>query len=387
MPTEKPRAGIVSSIERGTVRRNLCVPRIRPLVRPRHHRYSPVMRARPLSLFLFATASPMVLIGLAGLWGGAWPLAALLYMSLAAVMLDLLVTVLAADGTDQEFPAANSLLAVLGLGALAMLPLVTWAVAGPSALTVTDRLALFFAAGLWLGQVAHPAGHELIHRSRPLFWLGLAVYTGLLFGHHTSAHRLVHHRHVATGDDPNTARAGESFYRFLPRAWIGSFRQGWRAETALRGRTPSGGVHPYAIYLSGGALCLGLAAWIAGPAGVAVWTGLGLYAGAQILLSDYIQHYGLTRTRLPDGRLAPVSAPHSWNTPHWLSSALMLNAPRHSDHHSHPSRPFPSLRLPDDAPRLPWPLPLAGLIALYPPLWHRRMRPLLARLPAPIAKP
>jgi alkane 1-monooxygenase len=59
----------------------------------------------------------------------------------------------------------------------------------------------------------------------------------------------------------------------------------------------------------------------------------------------------------------------------------MLNAPRHSDHHAHPGRPYPALRLPDaeDAPRLPWPLPLACMIALCPPLWKRAIRPHLRR--------
>ncbi|MEN9409020.1 MAG: hypothetical protein RL216_994, partial [Pseudomonadota bacterium] len=40
-------------------------------------------------------------------------------------------------------------------------------------------------------------------------------------------------------------------------------------------------------------------------------------------------------------------------------------------------------RLPDDAPRLPWPLPLAATIALIPPLWRRLMTPHLARLDHP----
>jgi alkane 1-monooxygenase len=58
----------------------------------------------------------------------------------------------------------------------------------------------------------------------------------------------------------------------------------------------------------------------------------------------------------------------------------MLNAPRHSDHHAHPARPYPALRLPapEAAPRLPWSLPLACMIALAPPLWRRAIAPRLA---------
>jgi alkane 1-monooxygenase len=138
-------------------------------------------------------------------------------------------------------------------------------------------------------------------------------------------------------------------------------------------------MHPYAAYLAGSAVALVLATLIAGLPGLLVWTALALHAQSQILLSDYVQHYGLTRARRPDGKLEPIGPAHSWNTAHWFSSAMMLNAPRHSDHHVHPSRPFPALSLPDEAPRLPWPLPFACALALSPRLWRRAIAPHLSR--------
>ncbi|MFN3847458.1 MAG: fatty acid desaturase, partial [Paracoccaceae bacterium] len=122
-----------------------------------------------------------------------------------------------------------------------------------------------------------------------------------------------------------------------------------------------------------------LAAGIGGLTGVIVWVALSAHAQLQQLLADYVQHYGLTRARLTDGQYEPVTARHSWNTPHWFSSALMLNAPRHSDHHAHPGRPYPALRLTENAPMLPWPLPLACALAMMPRLWRRLMRPHLQR--------
>jgi alkane 1-monooxygenase len=338
------------------------------------------MPARPLPLAAFAAAalSPVALIGLGIAAGGFWLWAAFLYMAVLTVLLDQLIPLTAGQTEDAEFPAANALLVTVGLGALILLPLATWAIAGPSGLSTGERVLLFFATGFWLGQVGHPAAHELIHRPhRWLFRLGAAYYAAILFGQHASAHRLVHHRHVASHQDPNTARAGESFYRFAPRAWIGSFREGARAETALRAGRP--GPHPYSLYLSGSASALILATLIAGLPGLLAWTALALHAQSQILLSDYVQHYGLTRSPRPDGKLEPVGPAHSWNTAHWFSSAMMLNAPRHSDHHAHPARPFPALRLPEDAPRLPWPLPLACALALSPRTWRRAIAPHLAR--------
>lgn len=338
----------------------------------------------PVTAFALAALLPLPLIGLGVLWGGAWLWVAFLYMGVLTILLDQLIPMTAGAGDGVEFPAADLLLVSVALGQLTALPVVVWAIAGDSGLDAGEKVLLFFAAGFWFGQVAHPAAHELIHRPRrELFRLGAAVYVSLLFGQHASAHRLVHHRHVASSLDPNTARAGEGFYRFALRAWRGSFLEGWTSETARRTQTPDQalGLHPYAAYLTGSAAALVLALAIAGLPGLLVWVALALHAQSQILLSDYVQHYGLTRSRRADGRLEPVDARHSWNTAHWFSSALMLNASRHSDHHANPSRPFPALRLPpqDEAPRLPWPLPVACAMALVPSLWRRAIKPHLAR--------
>ncbi|WP_309664772.1 alkane 1-monooxygenase [Tabrizicola sp.] len=339
-------------------------------------------RPLPLAVFAIAALSPLPLLGF-GLWAGGGSLwLAFLYMALLTILLDQIIPLTAGAADGAEFPAADALLAVIAVGHFATLPLATWAIAADSGLGTGQRILVFLSAGFWFGQVAHPAAHELIHRpSRGLFRLGVAIYTSLLFGQHASAHRLVHHRHVASTLDPNSARANESFYRFARRAWRGSFRQGWQAETDLRARSVSHSPHPYAVYLFGGALCLAIGWLIAGVGGALVWAGLALHAQSQILLSDYVQHYGLTRALQPDGRPEPVGPRHSWNTAHWFSSAMMLNAPRHSDHHAHPARPFPALRLPpeDIAPRLPWPLPLACVMALFPALWRRSLQPHLAR--------
>ena len=55
----------------------------------------------------------------------------------------------------------------------------------------------------------------------------------------------------------------------------------------------------------------------------------------------------------------------------------MLNAPRHSDHHAHPARPFPALAMhgPDAAPTLPRSLPVMGMVALVPRRWRALMDP------------
>ncbi|MFN4157416.1 MAG: alkane 1-monooxygenase [Gemmobacter sp.] len=331
-----------------------------------------------MAMFAMGTVVPVLLLAAGAVWGGGWALAGLVWITLLVALLDQVVPLVLREAPEGvEFPAADALLVLLAVLHLAALSLAVWAVAGDSARAGWERGVLFAGFGLWFGQVANPAAHELIHRgARGLFRLGAAVYASLLFGHHASAHRLVHHRHAASREDPNTARAGEGYYRFFLRAWTGSFRAGWRAEAA-RGRR----VHPYAWYLGGSALALACGFAVAGGWGVLAWAGLALHAQSQLLLSDYVQHYGLLRATGPDGRAEPVSDRHSWNAPHWCSGAMMLNAPRHSDHHAHPARPYSALRLPgpDAAPRLPCALPVACVVALVPPLWRRMISPHLAR--------
>jgi alkane 1-monooxygenase len=337
-----------------------------------------------MAAFAAATLAPVALIALGVGTGGIWLWAGLAYMALLSALLDQLLPLVETDAPEgAEFPAADSLLVLLAFLALALPPLAVLGATGTT-LSLGEKIALVAATGLWLGQIAHPAAHELIHRpARRHVRLGIWVYAWMLIGHHASSHRLVHHRHVATPLDPATARRGTGFWRYLPRASIGAFRAGLAAETDLRRRKPQPGLHPYALYAGIATAALALAALIGGWTGMLLWLLLAAHAQIQIHLSDYVQHYGLTRATGPDGRPEPVNARHSWNTAHWFSSALLLNAPRHSDHHAHPARPYPALRLPEDAPRLPWPLPVACTLALFPPLWRRLMKPHLARLTAP----
>ncbi|MCB1359712.1 MAG: alkane 1-monooxygenase [Rhodobacter sp.] len=331
-----------------------------------------------LYAFAFATLLPAVLLTAGVIWGGVWIWLAPLSVGALWLAMDPFA-VLAPGGGD--FPSGDGLLALTGVLQLVLLPVAIWALTGR--LHGGEWLAGVIGFGLYFGQVGNPAAHELIHRAdRRLMRLGVAVYVAFLFGHHVSAHRLVHHVHVATPDDPNSARRGQGYWRFLPRAWIGSFRAGLAAERALSARASGRRRNPYAVYLGGAAALMAGTLGVFGLAGLGVYLLLASHIQAQLLLSDYVQHYGLRRARLAEGRYEPVGAGHSWNAAGWYSSAVTLNAPRHSDHHAHPARPYPRLILPQGAPMLPAPLPAMAVLALVPPLWRRVMDPRLASLGA-----
>ena len=326
-----------------------------------------------MPLFALATLLPLPLLAAAIAAGGPWAWVALIYMTALTAGLDALVRRTPASAPDSEFPAGTALSVTLATLHFPLLAGSAWALgARPFG---WDSVALFLAAGQYIGQVSHANAHDLIHRpTRALHRLGVAVYVSLLYGQHASAHVLVHHVHVATPRDPSSARLGEGFYAYLVRAWPATFMQGWHAESARLARAGRPAWrHPYTAYLGGAALCVALAT-AAGWGVLLAYILLAAYAQVQIYLSDYVQHYGLHRA--PG---TPVGAAHSWNSAHWFSSALLLNAPRHSDHHARPARPYPALTLPDPAPMLPRPLPVMATLALFPRRWRRVMDPRAAR--------
>jgi alkane 1-monooxygenase len=249
-----------------------------------------------------------------------------------------------------------------------------WAIGQLEPFDLGAKLLMVVTMGLYAGQVSNACAHELIHRGdRAARNLGCAIYCSVLNGQHVSAHLLVHHVHAGTARDPNSAPIGRGFYRFALAASLREFTDGWRVETARRAGRGKG-LHPYVVYLGGAALSLVLAGWLAGYWGIIALCAIAVHAQMQLLLSDYVQHYGLRRSTGPDGKPEPMGPAHSWNAPQPFSTALMLGATLHSDHHMNPQRPFPALAL--DAgpmPTLPFGLPVMGALALIPPLWRRIM--------------
>jgi alkane 1-monooxygenase len=330
------------------------------------------MRANVLS-FAAISLAPVPLLALGAVQGGWWLGLAVVYTSFLAFALDQLLAITLRDAPEgTEFPAADPLSVALGVSHLALVPLGVAALAGYMDLSGLERVGVFFGFGLYFGQVSNSNAHELIHRgNRFLFGLGKWVYISMLYGHHTTAHRLLHHAHVATPRDPNFPPKGRSFYKYFPRGWLGSFTQGFAVEQDRARRT--GRMNPYIEYVGGAVALLALSFAALGWAGLLAYLALALYAQSQLAMVDYLQHYGLARRPLPDGSYAPVTNRHSWNSPHWFSSLMMVNASRHSDHHAHPGRVYPALQLTGDMPRLPYSLPAMGIVALIPPLWFKLM--------------
>jgi alkane 1-monooxygenase len=333
----------------------------------------------PVSRFAAAALVPLLMLVIGTLLGGFWAFFGFLGMTGFLFAADQLARRLGlAQPEMADDPLMQRLTTVIAGTHFVILPFAVWALAGGLGLGVLPWLFAFLGFGLWFGHVSNATAHELIHRSeRWRFVLGMWIYISLLFGHHTSTHRLVHHRFVATPDDPNTAALGESFYAFASRAWPGGFTAGYEMENALRQARDEvrAGLHPYTVYLAGAAAWVMAMGVAFGFWGVIVYVMLCAHAQAQLLLSDYVQHYGLERRRTGMDSYEPFGPEHSWDAPDLVSGLMMLNAPRHADHHAHPSRAYPELVLSPDgqAPLLPYSLPVMATVALVPPAWFRLM--------------
>jgi len=243
-----------------------------------------------------------------------------------------------------------------------------------------ETLAIVVALG-FSGALSINTGHELGHKGdrshRILSMISLAV-SG--YGHFRIEHNLGHHVEVATPEDSASARMGESVYRFARREMPGAVLRAWRLEAGRLRRTGRGPWSPGNEILQ--ALCItlllqgGLVAWLGWKA--LPWLVLhNLWAWFQLTGVNYIEHYGLLRQRLDDGRYERCRPCHSWNSNHLVSNLLLFHLQRHSDHHVHAERRYHLLRHFDEAPQLPSGYMGMLVLSYFPALFFRAMDPRL----------
>jgi alkane 1-monooxygenase len=224
-------------------------------------------------------------------------------------------------------------------------------------------------------------GHELGHKARRADRTAAQIVNGMIgYGHFCVEHNRGHHVNVATPEDCVSARMGESIYEFALREIPGAMRRGWALEKerlAKAGR-PTWSLHNeiVASWLVTGTIAIGLLAmfgWIMVPF-LAIHH---VYAWYGLTQANYVEHYGLLRQKLANGRYELPEPRHSWNTNHIYSNLISFHLQRHSDHHANALRPYQALRDFDDLPRLPSGYPGSFGLAAIPPLWFRVMDPKL----------
>lgn len=248
------------------------------------------------------------------------------------------------------------------------------------ALSPSGNLGLAATTGVVAGvaiNTAHELGHKREQAERRLSRVALAQ---TCYGHFYVEHNHGHHIRVATPEDPASSRMGESFWRFLPRAVLGSIRSAWHLERRRLGRRGRPVWSRHNDVLSAWAITVALYGALGAVFGWAVLPYLvlqGILGFCLLETVNYLEHYGLLRQRRPDGRYERVSPQHSWNSDNTISNLFLFQLQRHSDHHANPLRRYQTLRHFDEAPQLPSGYATMIVLAWFPPLWRRVMDPRL----------
>ena len=227
------------------------------------------------------------------------------------------------------------------------------------------------SSGYILGAIGIAAAHELGHRRNSLDKsLGLTLLACIGYAHYQVSHHR-HHVRVGLPDDPATAHREENLYQFFPRYMVGI----WRDANAMVARFRGHRRHAPALLLAGSGLLLCAIGACFGAKGAVFWlvqAAVGLFLIGSV---DYIQHWGLRRRLLENGRYERAGPAHAWESPYWLSERFTFNLTRHGFHHLMPTKEAYSLQRLPAAPQMPYSYGTTVLLAGIPFLFRKIMEP------------
>jgi alkane 1-monooxygenase len=232
--------------------------------------------------------------------------------------------------------------------------------------------------------VAHELGHK---KSRLERAYSQALLMTVCYMHFYIEHNQGHHVHVATPEDPATARKGENFYAFWVRSVFGGWWHAWKLERDRMIRnnqkvwTRSNRMIFYTLLPL--VFCLLITTAFSYPTGSINW-GIPLFFFVQSILAftllelvNYVEHYGIVRKINAQGKYERVNPLHSWNASQLISNFFLFQLQRHSDHHANAIKRYQVLSHYDESPQLPFGYPTMIVLALLPPVWFEVMDPRL----------
>lgn len=321
--------------------------------------------------------SPVILAAHAyGLWvGGPW-----VWLGLGVLLGVLFLDVyLPRDFSmrDQRYVRVyDTICAVTVLASFANIFFYAWLVGQGHFATSAAGVGAFLGT-LFIGfVVGAPPVHELFHREEfVLRWLGRIGQCLIFDPWREITHVVTHHMRVATPDDPDYARRGDTVYGHILRTFPGQWKEAYHLEKMMwtkRGR---------AWYDLRNA-------WVYKAATLVVFTGIlvalggawgafcaiaSLLLGPRMLLEvfNYCNHYGLVSAT--PGRFQKH---HTWNHITPLVRILALEITNHAGHHDDSYKPFYKLEPDRTGPMQPQFL-MCVFLAFVPPLFFLMIKPLL----------
>ena len=257
-----------------------------------------------------------------------------------------------------------------------------WQLLVSNHLSTLETVFMVFVLSV-VAQASFITGHELIHRRSVIERrIGEFILASVSYPHYASEHVYVHHALACTPGDPGSAPKGVSFWGYLPQEIKSNLLGAWRFERDRLARRQLPVWHytnPFWRYVLETAAWYALAYWLGGIWTVVIYAALCCCVVLSMKIINYVQHYGLRRIRLPNGRYERVQPWHSWSAAYRLSNWFFYNMQRHPDHHTAPNRRYPLLQHcgADQAPQLPGTyVQMAGLAA-FPKRWFKTMDPLV----------
>ena len=189
--------------------------------------------------------------------------------------------------------------------------------------------------------------------------------------------------HVCTPLDPGSAPKGVSFWQYLLPEVSNNLLGAWEFERRRLARRRLPTIHftnAFWRYGLGLAFWYGLIVWMGGPLAALIFAILCFGVILSMKMSNYVQHYGLRRIRIPPGRFEPVQPRHAWSAAYKFANWLYYNMQHHADHHTS-NRRYPLLqhRGASESPQLPGSYVEMNGLALFPKRWFSKIDPLLDR--------
>ena len=244
-----------------------------------------------------------------------------------------------------------------------------------------ETAGIVMSLGILLATNAINVGHELGHRSS-LFerTLSKMLYLPCLYMHFYIEHNFGHHLKVATPEDGATAKYNQSLYSFWVRSVTKQYFDAWAKQNELLKRSQKSWLsikNDMLWYTIIQFIYLFTVYYFFGLKALVLVSAIGVISFLFLETINYIEHYGLLRKKLDSGRYERVQEIHSWNSNHSIGRIVLYELTRHSDHHFKSTKKYQLLDSYEKSPELPFGYPTSIILSMVPPLWFKKMNPLV----------
>ena len=246
-----------------------------------------------------------------------------------------------------------------------------------------ELIGMGLSAGILLATNAINVAHELGHR-RPYFerFMSKLLYMPCLYMHFYIEHNFGHHLHVGTPEDGATAKYNQNVYSFWWSSVTKQYLGAWKRQLELLKAQKKGFLSLkndvfWYHFIQAGYL---FSVYFLFSSKVLLFSiAVGILSFLFLETINYIEHYGLKRSKLPSGRYERVQPHHSWNSNFNIGRIVLYELTRHSDHHFKASKKYQLLDSHEKSPTLPMGYPASILLSLLPPLWFYIINPLVPK--------